>query len=569
MPDSSFTDEQINEKLSKFDHVVVLMMENRSFDNLLGNLYSPTDFQSPPFSPNQQFAGLKFGGPYYNIIPEDVTDEHGGEKIFVSRAKDYFQPYPDPGETYAQINTQLFNCFNPPSNENKGDADTVEPPYNLPPPGNLLAPLMTGFIKDYLSILNAYEPKKGCIGFLWKIIYKVLHVNRKGFKLSIKYDGYSVIMQAFENDQVPVLTTLAKEFAVFDNWFCDVPSQTFPNRAFWHAGYSFGNVNNSPLKTWFLDTNGPTLFNRMQEKGLTWKVYVDSIASLTSVIHCCQLKDYFLTNFTHFTQFLNDADRGKLPAYSFIEPRIYTPGNDQHPLNYDSLDPIGNPGLEGSVLLGEKLIWDIYYAIKNSKGDANGNGNTWKNTLLIITHDEHGGCYDHVAPGIAPEPGIKIENPNNQDFAFDRLGVRVPMVMISAYVKPNTIVNSSLRHTSFLRTMCKKWGLNYLTERDRKADDFSEVINLSNPRELKDWPDIPEPIIKDEHLNHDFSNVLLNDLESVLLKAACHYYNGNTKEAEKIKTAGEAMQFLHSASKLPKALPGAKAEDLTHKWKLD
>ena len=561
------TDNQpITDPLSKFDHVVVLMLENRSFDNLLGNLYSPGELQQ-----GQQFAGLQFGGPYFNIIPDTATDGHAGEKLPTSRVTKYskapdiyFQPYPDPGEKYPQVNTQLFDTFNPPSNENKGDGDTIAPPYNLPPKTGLQNIMMQGFIKDYLSILRSYQ-LKGFKGFLWKLIYKLFKVNPPFFKLNDKFEDYSVIMQCYENDQVPVLTTLAKDFAVFDHWHCDVPSQTYTNRAFWHSASSFGFVNNSPLKKWLETKGSPTLFNlmteHMPEKEKSWKVYTDNIISLTALIHFQQLADNFLTgNFKSLNDFLNDAKNGALPAYSFLEPRFFTPHNDQHPSNYDSLDPVDNPGPVGSVLLGEKLIYDVYNAVKSSKGDKNKQGNTWKNTLLIITHDEHGGCYDHVAPGPAPVP-IPGAPCGEEDFCFDRVGIRVPMIMVSAYIKPNTIINTELRHTSFLNTMSEKWKLPHLTDRDKSATPFTSVFNTDTARDADTWTVLPEPVIPGEHANYDFSNTPIGDLEKNILKTVSQWKTGSIADGDKINTAKEAMDYLVN---LADELPGADPEDLLH-----
>ena len=554
----------VTDPFSKFQHVVVLMLENRSFDNLLGNLYGQKDCKTAfPLPAGKKFEGLHFGGPYFNVIPTTVNDGNAGKNLYTTRAGSYFQPYPDPGETYPQVNTQLANEFNPPGNENKSDADKFTVPYNVPAGGMPATPPMSGFVTDFISVLRSLQ-LKGCMGIFWKFLYKLFRVNAKWFKLNDKIKDYKAIMECYENDQVPVLTTLAHEFAVFDNWHCDVPSQTYPNRAFWHAGYSFGFVNNSPLTKWFKDSGDATLFNRMQDNNVSWNIYTDNIVSITGIVHFNQLLPYHLgadKRFHSFKKFIADAGNGGLPSYSFVEPRFFTPHNDQHPSSYDSLNPVDNVGPVGSVLLGEKLIWEVYNAIKNSTGDAAGKGNTWENTLLIITHDEHGGCYDHVPPGPAPMPGITGIT-DEQDFTFNRLGIRVPMVMVSAYIEPNTIVNAEQRHTSFIKTMCSKWGLNHLTERDNTAPVFTDVFSKHNePRNNNTWPQIPEPIIPKAHEEYDFSNQLINDLEKNILRSVSLWKTGSTADAEKIHTAKEAMQYLIN---LADELPGADPEELMH-----
>ncbi|MEP7377236.1 MAG: alkaline phosphatase family protein [Chitinophagaceae bacterium] len=292
-----------------------------------------------------------------------------------------------------------------------------------------------------------------------------------------------------------------------------------------------------------------------------------NLVSLTAVIHFKQLLDFHFTgNFKSYKHFIADAASGNLPAYSFVEPRFFTPHNDQHPSGYDTLIPVDAPGKVGSVWLGEKLIWEEYNAVKNSNGDEQGHGNTWKNTLLIITHDEHGGCYDHVRPGKAPAPDEKNKPAGQYCFKFDRLGVRVPMIMVSAHINANTIINTEHRHTSFLHTMCKKWDLQHLTDRDALANDCTEVFNAEQIRDVSNWPDLPEPIIPEEHYRYDFSDALIGDLEKNILRSVSQWKTGSTAQTEKIKTAGEAMQYLHD---MEDKLSGANLNELTYTWILE
>ena len=193
-----------------FDHLVVLMGENRSFDNLLGYLYTPDDLPD-----GETFEGLAFGD-YANPAPdgsvvaahvyEGATDEIMG------------RPNPDPGEEFPHVNTQIFDTVDPPSNAALFVEDMAAP-YNTPPTD--AAPTMSGFVHDY-----------------W-INYMRL---RKGEPPTP--EATRQIMGSFSPQMLPVLSTLAENFAVFDNWFCAVPSQTFCNRSFFHASTSHGFVTN-------------------------------------------------------------------------------------------------------------------------------------------------------------------------------------------------------------------------------------------------------------------------------------------------------------------------------------
>jgi phospholipase C len=446
--------------LSKFDHVVVLMMENRSFDNLLGNLYSPEDLVT-----GKQFAGLKFGGPYFNTVPDDIKDGHAGEKIFTYAAPDLTQPYPDPGEEYPHINTQLYGQLN---RDNAGKlAYQMKKPYNLPNPTPCPAG-MDGFVKDYISNLQSTFEGEAA--------------------RNVSYEQYKVIMQCFENEQIPVLSTLAKDFAVFDHWHCSVPSQTWCNRSFWHAASSGGKVINpleeygncfltkifddfAEMRSW--DRNVwslPTIFKRMNEQKISWNIY-SHIAplSLTTLVN---------GEFDHiksFESFQSDITYGSLPQYSFVEPQFLFVHNDEHPFSESKKQ------LPATLKLGEKLILDVYNAVRTSEKYRD-------NTLLIITFDEHGGCFDHISPpntAIPPGPG------NGQmGFPFNRTGIRVPMVMISSWIQPNTIVNDEFEHTSFFRAISEKWNLGTLSARDASVKPFTASNVFSAQKRSTPWPEI-------------------------------------------------------------------------------
>ena len=131
-----------------------------------------------------------------------------------------------------------------------------------------------------------------------------------------------------------------------------------------------------------------------------------------------------------------------------------------------------------------KLIYDVYNSLRTAK-------NTGK-TLLIITFDEHGGCFDHVAPPPAVSPdGIVIpyNGRNGSGFDFKRSGVRVPAVLVSPWIEEGVICHTQFEHTSIIKTVSNKWlGGKNLTNRDLAANDVSELLSLSTPR--TDTPDI-------------------------------------------------------------------------------
>lgn len=477
--------------LDTFDHVVVLMLENRSFDNVLGYLYEDG---VPAWKNFEGVAGKGLTNPDAN-----------GNLVGVSAGTDFGQPYPDPGEEFDHVTMQLFG-----SSRTSG------------------TPQMQGFVKDYYDTLQALRNWPGS------------PANQS-----------SAIMKCFTFSTIPVLSGLAKEFAVFDHWFCAVPSQTWCNRAFWHAATSWGWVNNPPasdpsnpwnLEHWADSSAGLTLFHLIENKfgPGSWHVYEDLAVPFTKLVHWGDLQDKIGEQYFRYlegghpfnTNFFDDCKAGKLPKYSFLEPHFINffenvPWHDDmHPSSFDS--PVYSNGGPGSVLLGDRLVWKVYQAIRNS---TNSTGNNWQNTLLIITFDEHGGGFDHIAPPPVMPPDASAFNTGRgeEDFDFTRLGVRVPMVMVSAHIASNTIVNSPMDHCSFLKTMQQKWSLTSLGPRQDAASPFTEVFATS-ARPLDTWPDFesypgPSAALDAALMREvDLSAVPLNALQQSIMNAIVELY---------------------------------------------
>jgi len=435
--------------LDCFDHVVVLMMENRSLDNVLGYLYAPG--QVPR---GQQFDGV-WGKEQAlaNPIPPYAIHPQGHLTVPVAKGSDMSAPSPDPGEEYPHVNTQAFNTVIPEQNRFEPVKDMAAP-FNAPSPIPSRAP-MNGFVTDYV---NAFIASQG---------------------RAPAFSEYAPIMNCFTPDALPVINTLARQFAVCDHWFCDVPSQTYTNRSFFHAASSSGFVINSPYINWPIENKAETIFNRMNAQGIPWRIYFNSldIVSLTALIHWPQLQDSVFGHFCYLDKFFDDVRNGALPRYSFIEPSFYFEENSMHP--------------PSNVLPGDRLINRVYEAIRNSNSL---HGSNYTNTLLIITFDEHGGCFDHVSPPAAPSPD-PAKPVGQEDFRFDRLGCRVPTVLVSAFIEPGTVINTPLQHTSLIKTLSMKWKLGALTERDKSAPDFLGTFNRSKPRDRSTWPVItPRPV---------------------------------------------------------------------------
>jgi phospholipase C len=168
---------------------------------------------------------------------------------------------------------------------------------------------MDGFVTDYISTFTGETGRQP------------------------SYDEYAHIMTGYTPEQLPVLNGVARDFGVFDHWFCEVPSQTFMNRSFWTAATSSGLVVNSPMSKWFTKNDAETIFERLEAHGKTWKVYVmePMPLSFTGMIHFPRLKDRLATHFVPFSEFETDAAAGTLPDFSLIEPNMLSGHGDYLP----------------------------------------------------------------------------------------------------------------------------------------------------------------------------------------------------------------------------------------------
>jgi phospholipase C len=447
----------IADRKNALDHIVVIMFENRSFDNVIGRLYGPGEVES--------FEGV-IGKNLTNPIPEWAENGASRKSVEYSVATNMNTPKPDPGEEYPHINTDLFGVMDP---KNRFmPLSKMVAPYNAPSPGQ--QPTMDGFVSDYISAFTA-------------------EIGRQP-----TYEEYAQIMTGYTPTQLPVTSSLARGFATFDHWFCEVPSQTFTNRSFFHAASASGFVINFPPADAFpVHNTAETIFERLEAKGLSWRVYCDapSPASMTGIIHASRLHGRFATNFLTVADFLEDAKNGRLPNYSFIEPNMWHGHNDMHPpisalLHGLPWDP------PSSLLGGEALLAKVYDAVRTSSTSS---GSNYLNTLLLVAFDEAGGTYDHVAPPAAPPPDDAAP-PGQMGFTFDRSGQRVPAIAISAWIPQRRVVTEEYRHTSLIRTLRERWSLGPpLTARDAVAADIAPILSLDTPRPPEQWPDVtPQPV---------------------------------------------------------------------------
>ncbi|TMC20274.1 MAG: phosphoesterase [Chloroflexi bacterium] len=393
----------------RIKHVFVVMLENRSFDHMLGlsNIHGIDAVSGQPTT----LDGL-------NARNDWNLDLHGN-KVYASSPADWNMLY-DPGHEFNDVKEQLCGAEG-----------------NYPRINN------SGFVISY-SKIDPANPGE--------------------------------IMKCYAPDQLPVLTTLAQEFAVCDHWFSSMPGPTWPNRFFVHAASSAG-LDHSPAPQTMADAilfrgytfeNG-TIYNRFDKANLGWTIYKGDAFPQSLAISGMNIRA-LEGRFKDFKDFSGDLNNpGYTTTYAFIEPNYghafvgdFTCGDSQHP--------------KDDVTRGERLLKTIYETIRNSPH--------WESSVLIITYDEHGGFYDHVPPPQTVAPGDATTDPANDinHFDFRQLGVRVSAVIISPFIPKGVIDSTSYDHTSVLATVESIFGLQPLTERDKHANTLNHLFSLTTPR---------------------------------------------------------------------------------------
>lgn len=339
------------------------------------------------------------------------------------------------------------------------------------------------------------------------------------------------IMQNYRHETAPILSTLAQEFALFDMWFSSVPGPTQPNRMFLHSCTSGGLGYNDILKM-LLGLPQKTIYQSLEEAGHKWRIYFEEF---TEVLILKRMRNSsYVDNYRWFNQFKEDVANGDLPSFSLINPSYYGilngPAKDQHP--------------DHSVVEGEKFLKDIYETLRQS--------DLWNSTALLITYDEHGGFFDHVPPPTrVPSPdGLNSENPH---FNFTRLGVRVPTILVSPWVKKEVIHEpigqspfSQFEHSSIHATLKKLFNLDsFLTRRDAWAGTFeylfSKTIRTDTPLTL---PPVPEHFKVEKEIPEHLQP--LNGLQEELLVIAEAAAGVQVSQRHKIQTKQEGSEYIRA-----------------------
>jgi phospholipase C len=275
-------------------------------------------------------------------------------------------------------------------------------------------------------------------------------------------------MGFYDDSDLPFYYFIAANFATSDRWFSPAPTRTHPNRFYWMAATSQGNVV-PPLQ----QINAKTIFEEMDNNHISWKIYTTDGHTYFSYF------SYFNAhhaNVVPLSQYFTDVQNGTLPQVAYIETGIEvndtsSSGVDEHP--------------KSNIQLGAQFAAKLINALMNSP--------SWKDSVMIETFDEGGGLYDHVPPISVPNPdGVPpIMPPTNQPGDFTLTGFRVPLMVISPFSKKNFVSHTPMDYTAALKLIETRFHLAALTKRDFSMPDMTEFFDFTT--DTGPWATPPTP----------------------------------------------------------------------------
>jgi len=455
--------------LKSVNHIIIFAQENRSLDHYFGAMRA---YWAQAGIPDQSFDGL----PQFNPPTGEAPLQGPAPAI---PGCDATQPFPDSDVCHADA-TNLISSFHMASvcqeepspfwNESHRDWDLNDPVGNSPA-------ALNGFVVTAANDARQQSPN-------------LMDTN------GIRAMGY------FDWTDLNYYYFMASSFATSDRWFSPVMDRTQINRMYLLAATSAGHVH--PLSPPASPLTVKTIFEELQDAGITWKIYVNpqgtSCAS-NPTGSCLEAFSYISEfhygavirdsstlsqNIVPISQFATDAQNGTLPQVALIEPAD-SADLDEHPTDFDTQPPVN---------------------VQNGANYASGLINTfmsspsWSDSIMLFTYDEFGGFYDHVSPQPMPSPDniapMDLTPNDDCDQAgqsggptcdFTWTGYRVPLIVISPYTKKNFVSHQVRDYTAILKLIESRFGVSPLTNRDAAQIDMDEFFDFVN----EPWATPPKP----------------------------------------------------------------------------
>jgi phospholipase C len=469
--------------LSKVNHIVVVMMENHSFDNYFGAL---------PYVP---------GGPYHRSSSGCMPDDHSCVD----------------GLNCLSSSTGNLTC----ANENPEDAGS--PAMAFHNPSRCVIPDLAHVWRDSHLEANFEDPNATLTdapndGFV-RVNDSVYQPDR-----SIETGNEDPTMGFYTQVDLPFYYHLAQKFAIDDRYFASVIGPTLPNRFYLLAATSFGHVSSGDgnyLPPDGLKPRTGTILDLLDSRGISWTDYYDYTPQVSAFRQPTDSTD---PHFRSIEDFLTIA-AGTPAAASLPEVSFLDTVDAEHPPE--------------DIQRGQAFVSRVVNAIRS--------GPYWRDSVIFITYDEHGGFYDHVSPPRAPQGGASTpdgispgqcadlshppaseqpgagagcnesvgdaeslcpalaQNPGgpypNACATFDQLGFRVPFIAVSPFAKAHYVSHTVADHASILAFIEQRFlndqasggaGRLHLTLRDQYASPLEDLFDFENA------PSLQTPLIESQ-----------------------------------------------------------------------
>ncbi len=455
--------------LQNLNHIVIFAQENRSFDHYFGAM---RQYWAQNGIADQSFDGLPQFNPATGIAPLQ------GPAPAITGCDPAFPFIPASGGTAAQNTSCVPDNSNLVTSFHMASMCTEEPSpfwneahvdwdFNAPTGVNPAA--LNGFVITAADDARQVSPPLN---------------DTNGLRAMGYFDGGDLNYYYY----------MASKFAISDRWFTPTMSRTQLNRMYLLAATSAGHV--YPLAAPYGPLANTTIFEALQNAGITWKIYVNPDGTNCAATDSACLAGFsyinmftyeqtilntpsLLQNIVPISQFTTDVQNGTLPQVALIEPASVAQ-LDEHPNDQDTESPI-------NIQTGAAYVSGLINAFMA--------GASWKDSAMIFTYDEFGGFYDHVSPQPMPSPdGIEPIDLQPTDICdapgqlgtgtcnFTYTGYRVPLIVISPFAKKNYVSHTVYDYTAILTLIEKRFGVAALTKRDAaQADmstDFFDFVNV-------------------------------------------------------------------------------------------
>ncbi|HOY04227.1 MAG TPA: alkaline phosphatase family protein [Saprospiraceae bacterium] len=426
----------------KIKHIIVLMMENRSFDHVLGYL----SLERPWVD---QIAAID-GPGVQNEIPNAINPNIEG------LTKQRITDYSDNGNLMRPLKFANFKA-------NEAGLKTQLPVGVGHEMEDVLEQIKDGTMQGFVENFNK--------------IHTVEYLEEQNVHPQD-------VLGYYTDEELSTYKFLADNFTICDHYFSSFPGATLPNRMFSLTGNLKMDNNGEPitsnsLASPFLTSREQTIFDILSQHDVSWRVY-ESFPSVTML----RMFSKYAGDHVHIKDIKDleaDIMEPDFPSVVFIEPAMHDmPANDDHP--------------PADMLRGQHFVQDVYNILREKNPDV------WNHCLFVITYDEHGGLFDHVAPIVAevfqdPQKvadrqtdiaGAGSGGSASGHYLKDKpniYGVRVPTFLVSPYVEAGGVYKEILDHTSILKTILIKFcGKDSAFMSDRVNFAFNLGGALTQPR---------------------------------------------------------------------------------------